>query len=460
MKRLWILLGVFLAGCSSGPEMTSFFQNERVLFSDLDNPQEPTTISMILPLSGVWATTGDAFQKAALLALDNNPDAPVRILFFDTQSTKEGTEKAYDMAVDQQADIILGPVFADEFRALPKPLLSNKPVLGYTSDNTLLNSERASMAVLIPEQINEIVRQNCLSGKRKLAVIGPEGKTGEIVMNALEKIIPNCPKMTLEKYALYDAQKADMSKDILKILPPVIDPKKKDLTEEEQEILNTPMAERLDFDSLLVFEDGAKLAQVISVLAFYDVDATVLPIYTLASAKSLKDRSLNGVLMTDLPPDYTFNKKYKQAFGKAPIRLASLAYDSVDWIAKESRKAPVSLKTLREAEPYQGVNGWVRLKADGTNQRGLRLVRKTSRGVAEVVPAPTELPDADASFLPDWMVDSMTEEESTDSASESPSTLGESPDSLPQSTPDSGLPEPEQVVNLEVDTNVSVNATP
>ncbi len=460
MKRVWILLGLFLSGCSVGPEMTSFFHNERVAFSDLESDIEPTTISMILPLSGVWATTGDAFQKASLLALDEHPEAPIRLLFFDTQSTIEGTQNAYDMAVTQKSDIILGPVFADEFKALPSPSLVNKPLLGYTSDNTLLNSERASFAVLIPEQVNEIVRQNCLSGKQKMAVIGPEGKTGEIVMNALEKVIPNCPRMTLEKYALYDAKKPDMSSDILKILPPVINPKKKDLTEEEQEMLNTPMAERLAFDSLLVFEDGAKLTQVMSVLAFYDVDPTVIPIYTLASAKFLKDRSLNGVLMTDLPPNPTFSKKYKKAFGKQPMRLASLAYDSVGWIAAESVRGPVSLKVLREGEPYQGVDGWVRLKADGTNQRGLRLVRKTSRGVTEVVPAPLELPEEDASFLPDWMMASMTEEESTDSASESPVTLDESPEALVRSTLDEQL-QPTSVDSAPLlDNPVDVSATP
>ena len=164
MKRLWILLGLFLTGCSSS-EMGSLFQNEKVSFSDLETTQPTTTVSMMLPLSGAWATTGEAFQKASLLALDENPNAAVRLLFLDTKSTPEGTKKAYELALDQNPDIILGPIFADEFRALPGPSLLSKPILGYTSDNTLLNSERASFAVLIPEQIREIVHQNCLSGQ-------------------------------------------------------------------------------------------------------------------------------------------------------------------------------------------------------------------------------------------------------------------------------------------------------
>ena len=427
MKRLWILMGMLMAGCSSAPEMGSFFQNEKVIFSDLTNTQPPTTVSMLLPLTGAWSTTGDTFQKASLLALDDNPEAPVRLLFFDTKSSEEGTKEAYENAVAQNSDIILGPIFADEFKALPSPSLLNKPVLGYTSDNTLLNSERASLAVLIPEQIREIVRQNCLSGKKKLAIIGPEGKTGEIVMNSLERILPLCPGMTLEKYAFYEATKPDMSEDILKILPTFINPKKKNLSEREKELLAIPMEERLTFDSLLVFEEGVKITQVMSILAFYDVTPSVIPIYTLANAQALRDNSLKGVLMTDLPANNTFALEYQQNFYKKPIRLASLAYDSVSWIAKESLKGPVTLKTLRNSEGYQGVDGLVRLKDDGTNQRGLRLVRKTSRGVVEVVPAPTELTDEDIPFVVDALEESMPITESIDSTSGFPLMSDESP---------------------------------
>lgn len=402
MKRLGIFLTLFLAGCSVGPEMTSFFQKEKVTLSDLENNQPATTVSMILPLSGNWAATGEGFQKAALLALDDSPNASVRVLFFDTKSSSEGTKQAYNLALAQNSDIILGPIFADEFKGLPEPSLMNKPVLGYTSDSTLLNSERASFAVLIPEQIREIVRQNCLSGKHNLAVIGPEGKTGEIVMNALEEVLPLCPDMTLKNYALYSSEKVDMSEDIKKMLPTFVDPKKKNLTEREKELLATPMQERLSFDSLLVFEEGTKLTQVMSILAFYDVTPKVVPIYTLANAKALKDNSLNGVLMADLPADNSFTARYEEAFGKQPLRLASLAYDSVGWIAQNSKNGIVSLQTLRDSDGYWGTDGLIRLEPNGTNKRALRLVQKTARGVREISPAPSNFEETNifSLFMP------------------------------------------------------------
>ena len=424
MKRLWILLGLLVTGCAQQSEMGSFFSEEDVLIEDMFSKKTKTTVSMMLPLTGTWASTGENFQKAALLALDENPTAPVRILFFDTKSTEEGTKQAYKWAMAQKPDIILGPIFSTEFKALPKPSLSTQPVLGYTSDNTLLNSERASMAVLIPEQVQEIVHQSCKAGKKKLAVIGPEGKTGEIVMNTLDKAISSCPGMVLNKYALYPSEKPDMSEEIQTILPTFINPRKKDLTNKEKELLATPMQKRLAFDSLLIFEDGTKLTQVMSILAFYDVTPNVVPIYALANAKNLKDPSLNGILMTDLPSDTLFTEKYQQAFGKKPLRLASLAYDSVGWIAKESENGSVSLKTLRNNGPYNGIDGLIRLNPDGSNNRGLRIIRKTAKGIVEAVPAPSELHDLEEENLDE---DSTTTKESVDSTSTSPSESDKSP---------------------------------
>lgn len=428
MKRLWILLGLLVAGCSGVPEMTSFFSEEEDISFESEQKQKKTIVSMMLPLTGTWESTGKTFQRSALLALDENPSAAVKILFFDTQSTAEGTLKAYKWATAQDPDIILGPIFADEFKALPSSTL-NQPVLGYTSDSTLLSSGHSSFAVLIPEQIREIVRYNCANGKLKLAVVGPEGKTGEIVMNALDDAVKTCPGMELKEYALYPEAKVDMSEDIRKILPKIVDVKKKNLTEEEQEILATPMEERLSFDCLLIFESGARLAQVMSVLAFYDVTPSVVPIYTLSSAKSVNDRSLNGVFMADLPSNNSFSRKYKSAFGEQPMRLGTLAYDSVSWIAKESQKGKVSLDVLREAEAYRGMDGLVRLNKDGTNRRALRLVQKKGKSVVEISPAPTEFTDED--ILPEIPEKNiMTITGSTDSTPMFPSMSVESPSDL------------------------------
>ena len=111
------------------------------------------------------------------------------------------------------------------------------------------------------------------------------------------------------------------------------------------------------------------------------------------------------------------------------MRLGTLAYDSVSWIAKESQKGKVSLDVLREAEAYRGMDGLVRLNKDGTNRRALRLVQKKGKSVVEISPAPTEFTDED--ILPEIPEKNiMTITGSTDSTPMFPSMSVESPSDL------------------------------
>lgn len=387
MKRLCILLLLICSACTNTPKISSFFHEK----SMLDIPTEPTTsvstVSMLLPLTGKQEEIGKSMQNAALIALQKNSTAPIKLLFFDTQGTSDGAKEAYRWAEAQNSDIILGPVFSQELAALPT---AGTGILSYTSDSTLLNSNRSSFAVLIADQIQQMVQYACNSGQHKIAAIGPENKVGQIVMNAMDEAIKECPGMTLTKYALYGEKEENMTPSVLKILPKMIDIKKKNLTKEEEEILATPIQERVDFDSLFVFEEGIRLSQLMAILAFYDVTPKVFPIYTLASVKSLKDPSFNNMLFMDLSTDSStyFAHQYMQIFGQQPSRLAELSYDSVNWIAKKAENGTVNLSDLQQEESYQGNNGLIRLNEDGTNNRAMRLVQKKGRNVIEIQPTP------------------------------------------------------------------------
>ncbi len=329
----------------------------------------------------------------------------------------------------------MGPVFSSELAALPT---LGSSVLSYTSDSTLLNNKRASFAVLISDQIQQMVNYACENGQLRLAAIGPESKVGQIVMNALDESIKECPGMSLTKYALYGEKEENMTPSVLKILPKMVDIKKKDLTTEEEEILATPLQERVAFDSLFVFEEGIRLSQLMAILAFYDVTPKAFPIYTLASVKSLKDPMLNDVLFTDLSTISSnyFTRQYMQIFGQKPSRLAELAYDSVDWIVRQADEGKVHLSDLQELDYFDGVHGLVRLNADGTNNRAMRLVQKKGRNSVEIQPAPKSFSTPKKQSR--WAV--MPTSESTDLTLMSPESLDESP-ALTESTTPSASPE-------------------
>ena len=395
-----------------------FFQND--VSGTSQNSQLAPIVSVLLPLSGESAEVGKSLQKAALLSLFEHETTPIKLLFFDTKSTPSGAKEAYQWAVAQKPNIVLGPVFSSEVMAIKEYGVS-KPLLTFTSDTKVANDKIGTMAVLIPDQIRKLVQYACAQGHRKLAVLGPEDKTGEIAMNALSEAINMCPNMELQKISLYAGDTMNFTPAVLKILPKIIKDKG-NLTPEEREMANTPMKDRVSFDALFVFESGVKLRQLASLLNFYEVNPRQIPTYGLATVKQINDRGINGIIFADVEDaGYTgFAREYKSQFGTQPIRLASLMYDALNLVFDRVETGGVSMETLRRT-PYQGIDGIVQLLPDGTNQRVLQIVRKEGRG--SVLLQSSSMID---------MYDSFTEStsESVDSTSEHPEMLDESQDSF------------------------------
>lgn len=197
--------------------------------------------------------------------------------------------------------MILGPVFSAEVEAVQEARVS-VPVISFTSDNAVLGDGVYTTALLIPEQVDTMVQYACAQGKRRLAVLGPENKVGELTLNTLQKSIQKCPGMVVETISLYRPTDVNLAPAVLKVSPKQIDPKKKNLTEAEQMELAKPIAERVDFDVLLVAEEGVKLKQVMSLLSYYDMTPRdVMTIGLSGAAAQGKDKSVRGMYFPAMP---------------------------------------------------------------------------------------------------------------------------------------------------------------
>ena len=73
------------------------------------------------------------------------------------------------------------------------------------------------------------------------------------------------------------------------------------------------------------------------------------------------------------------------------MRPATLAYDAVSLVAalvKTQGPARFTEETLTNNSGFAGIDGVFRFRPDGTNQRGLAVMRVTSSGAQVVSPAP------------------------------------------------------------------------
>ena len=398
---------IFLIFCLSFLVVACGLQQKRDFIWDYISPrpkeeaQSPKIrAAMLLPFSGKSKPFAEAFRNGGMMALQEQNNDTIELLFFDTKGTPDGTVSAWREARMQYPDIVIGPITSAEVEALSGESLT-VPILSFTTDNTVLESDIYTLGILIPNQIDYLVKHMCLNGQKKIAVIGPENKTGEIVMNHLIKTMERCPDMTADKIALYKPETTNFNPPVLKIVPKPIDPKKKDLTEEEKILLETPIEERIDFDALFIYEDGVKLQQIISLLAYYDVTPKVIPFYGLANWQSLRDKGLVNAYFTATPSDRAnvFSKRYLQIFTEKPPRISSLAYDAVSLVAHLAKHNALTTGNLIQEEGFNGVNGRFRLNEDGTNDRLLEI-RQFQSGLRQKViePIPDTFPDKETPF--------------------------------------------------------------
>jgi hypothetical protein len=94
-------------------------------------------------------------------------------------------------------------------------------------------------------------------------------------------------------------------------------------------------------------------------------------------------------------PDAQLNRayldRYAQAYGGLPHNLSGLAYDGIAAIGalvKAGKSNALTTTALTQGAGFQGVNGIFRLRANGTNERGLAVVTIRDRQVVTLDPAP------------------------------------------------------------------------
>jgi branched-chain amino acid transport system substrate-binding protein len=86
-----------------------------------------------------------------------------------------------------------------------------------------------------------------------------------------------------------------------------------------------------------------------------------------------------------------FAQRYRARYKQDPVRTATLAYDAVALIAalvKTQGPQRFSPETLTNPSGFSGINGLFRFRADGTNERGLAVLRVTASGSQIISPPP------------------------------------------------------------------------
>ena len=340
-------------------------------------PSRNSTAALLLPLSGASAAIGSALFNAAQLALFEVGGGSFTLLPFDTKGTPEGAAAAAQQAVAQHAEIIVGPLFSAEARAVaPVTRQAGVPMLAFTTDQTVAGNGVYVLGFLPGPQALRVVAFARSQNRPWLAILAPSDEYGRTVVDYLSNNAPG-QGVSIAQLQFYDPNATDFTGPIKRLLGP---------------------RGEVGFDALILPDEGQRLRQVAASLATQGIDpAQVKLLGTMLweDSKPATEPALVGGWYTAPPvaQHADFDGRYAKAFGVKPPRLAALGYDATALAGVVARRSAhdFSPGVLTNPLGFSGVDGIFRLRPDGTVERGYAVMEvQPVAPPREVDPAPAQ----------------------------------------------------------------------
>jgi ABC-type branched-subunit amino acid transport system substrate-binding protein len=332
-----------------------------------------TRIALIVPLSQASGPSqvGASLRNAAKLAFAESGTNDVTILVKDDHSTPAGAAQATQAALNEGAEIVIGPVFAGSVREAARVARgAGKPVIAFSTDSSVAGHGVFLLSFQVESYVERIVAFAAQRGKKSVAVLAPEGDYGNVALAQFQQSAAehDLRVLTIERYK-----------------PGALQTSVQRIAAASEQI-----------DALFIPEQAEAMGAVSRELLAANIDTKRIQILGTGlwnDARVLKLPALQGAWFV-APENAGFNalaQRYRAKFNADPARIATLAYDAVSLAIALSRSQGsqrYSESVLTNPSGFNGADGVFRFKADGSNDRGLSVL-EISNGAAKVLaPAP------------------------------------------------------------------------
>lgn len=380
-SRRQVLAGAGLAVFGLGLAACSTTSDEARPRPAVARPQAPSAgklpagsqvkVAILLPLSGDRANLGRAMQRAAEMAVLEQGARNMQLVTFDTRGTPDGAAAAAEQALQQDAKLILGPVFAAEVSAVRTRVGGKVNVIAFSNDAAVAGNGVYLLSFSLKQQVENVIGYAARNGRKRIGIIAPANDYGNQVAT-LAKEVASKNGAEVTRTGTYKPDTMEVTDDIKSFAGATgVDRKGR-----------VGRSAPLDFDAVMIADGGTKLRMVASLLAYYDVDPD--KVRYLGTGR-WDDRSLRrelslrgGWYASPDPAQFErFSDKFKAAHGDAPPRIATLAYDAVALaatIAKQPDGIDYGSQRLTDPSGFAGIDGIFRFTPDGNSERGLAVV--------------------------------------------------------------------------------------
>ncbi len=384
-----LVLGApLLAGCTSlgqsfsGPFSSSSPSPEPPPPGPSGPPQGPIAVGtgqvkvgLVLPLSGSGnaGVVGTSMKNAAEMALAEFQSPNIQLLIKDDAGTAQAAQQVTQQALEEGAEIVLGPLFGLSVPAASQLTRSRGvSMIAFSTDSSVAGRGVYLLSFLPETDVSRIVEYAASTGKRSFAALLPENAYGNVVEVAFKQAVARRGGrvVAFEKYGSDATQMQNPARNVAQALGGA--------------------------DALLLADDGEALSQIAGILIANGADLKRVQLLGTGlwdNPRVYSDPNLQGGLYAAPDPAgfRAFSGRYRNRFGQDPVRTATLAYDSVALVAALARTQGAqrfSPDVLTNPSGFAGIDGLFRFRSDGTNERGLAVMRVARGGGQAVAGSP------------------------------------------------------------------------
>src|ERR1700723_2748393 len=373
-----LILGAPLLGACAGVQQSLSQFSSPSAAGPAGPPQEALAVGkgqvkvgLLLPLSasGNAGVAAQSMKNAAEMALAEFQNPNIQLLIKDDGGSPQGAQQGTQQALDEGAEIMLGPLFAQSGPATAQSTRARGiSVIAFSTDSSVAGRGVYLLSFLPESDVNRIIEYAASIGKRSFAALLPDNAYGNVVEAAFKQAVSRRGGRVVA-FEKYGADRAGVAR----------------------------MAQALgQADALLLADDGDAVVATADALT--------------AGGANLKNIQLLGTGLWDNPrvsnsatlrgglyaaPDPSgfraFSGRYRAKYGADPVRTATLAYDAVALVAALARTQGgqrFSSEVLTNPSGFAGIDGVFRFRPDGTNERGLAVMGVAPGGSQPVAGSP------------------------------------------------------------------------
>jgi branched-chain amino acid transport system substrate-binding protein len=338
------------------------------------NPSLPTDterhrVALLVPLSGPNAGVGTSISNAANLAVLDTGASRIRITTYDTGP---GAAAAARRAIAEGNRIILGPLLADDVRSVaPLARAAKVPVVSFSNDTSVAGQGVYLMGYLPAQSIGRVVDYARGKGVTKFAGLIPAGLYGQRSSTAFLRAVEAGGGQVVSLQT-FDRSGGSLNAAITRLAQ----------GSPYEAVLIADSSRAAAMAAPLLRAKGGATARLLGT-ELWNADTTL---GSIAALRGAWFASVSDGLYTQLA------RKYRQRYGRAPYRIASLGYDGVLLVTRIGAEWRVgtSFPQARLSEPggFSGIDGAFRFNRDGIAERALEVQQVAGTGLTIVSPAP------------------------------------------------------------------------